>query len=127
MNNKKLEITKYVMNCLEISDKQHNLKNHLRLWWKNTRQKNKGGLALTGQGFAALSNADIRYYRINFAENLEFESKIILGLDNFIDCPFYITKKEIYVFDEFTAVQMILFEGNIKKFIGAKLDNSKLD
>lgn len=113
------------MSCLNISVDRSILKTHLINWWKNPRQKDKGGFLLTDEGFSALTKANIKYYKIIFDENLNFENKIILGLDNFINYPFFITRKEIYVFDETTAIQMVLFGGNVKKFINAKLNNFK--
>jgi hypothetical protein len=37
-------------------------------------------------------------------------------MDQFIDCPFYLTKKAIFVYREKMAVQLVLFSGNIQKY-----------
>jgi hypothetical protein len=37
-------------------------------------------------------------------------------MDQFIDCPFYLTKKAIFVYSEKMAVQLVLFSGNIQKY-----------
>lgn len=98
---------------LDISPK--NLKAFIRLWWQNPRQKNKGGYWLTPLGFEAFQKADIKSYRIAFENPIEImENKFIIWLDNAIECPFYLNKKEIYVFGEKTAVQMMLFSGDLR-------------
>jgi hypothetical protein len=44
----------------------------------------------------------------------------MIWLDRFIDGPWHITKKSIVVFKEKTAVQLILFSGDVQKFGLAK-------
>lgn len=126
MKNQKIEITKYILTQLNIPITEQIIRKKLSLWWKNPRDKVKGGLGLTSEGFSALNEAKIKNYHIKFNELLEFDSKTILGLDNFITAPFFINQKEIWIFDEFNAVQLVLFEGNVKKFITAKIRNSSL-
>lgn len=124
MINHKIEITKYVMNQLQIQFDDKIIRRKLPVWWKNPRQKVKGGMGLTKEGFEAFKAAEIKNYRIKFEENLHFDNNIILSLDKIIPWPFYITHKDIYVFDESTAIQIILFGGNVKKFLQAKKRNS---
>ena len=113
--NQKIKITEFLLDCEGIENTQQNIKKYKVIWWRNPRVKNKGGLWLTTLGFEALVKADIKYYEIKFEDPiLEFENKFIIWLDNTIACPFYLTKKEIFVFGEKTAVQMILFSGNLK-------------
>jgi hypothetical protein len=40
----------------------------------------------------------------------------MIWLDRFIDSPYYIDKNSIVVFKEKTAVQLILFNGDIQKY-----------
>lgn len=103
------------MNELGIEITPKKLKSYTNAWWKNCRQKSKGGLWLTEKGFDAFLKADIKNYQIKFNEPIDiFENKFIIWLDNSIDCPFFLTRKEIHVFGEKTAVQMILFSGDLK-------------
>jgi hypothetical protein len=67
--------------------------------------------------FNIIFNKISSYYNYNNQE--------IIWLDNFIDCPWFLTKKEIFVFGEKMAVQLVLFSGNIKKFAHAKAENLK--
>lgn len=127
MNNPKIEITKYVINQLKLSTDDKTFRQLTAGWWKNIRKKQKGGMSLTERGFEALKQAEIKNYRIKFDEVLQLNNQVILGLDNFINTPFYVTHREIYVFDETTAIQIILFNGNLKKFVRAKRKSLSLD
>jgi len=82
----------------------------------NPRQKAKGGLRLTESGWDWLREADLKYYQIDLPKEIEWTNQLIIRLDQFIECPFYITKKAIYVFGERMAVQLVLFSGNIQKY-----------
>lgn len=124
--NQKSKITEYLMTELGIEITPKKLKSYAAAWWKNCRQKPKGGLWLTEKGFEAFLKADIKNYQIKFEEPIDiFENKFILWLDNAIDCPFFITPKEIYVFAEKTAVQMILFSGDLKLLYKAYTKNKE--
>jgi hypothetical protein len=115
------------MNSLEIPFDEKKFRKQKLLWWKNPREKEFGGMSLTPQGFEAFVRAGIKNYKIKFEYILDIDSnKIILGLDNFINSPFYITHREMHVFDETTAIQLILFNGDLKKFIHSKYRNLHL-
>jgi hypothetical protein len=124
--NQKIQITKSVAEQLQLSTDNKSIKKLLHLWWQNPRKKEKGGLKLTKQGFADLNKADIKNHRIKFEEPIEiYENQLIIHLDRFIDCPWFIIRDSIYVFNDRTAVQLILFSGNVKNFITAKLKSIK--
>lgn len=89
-------------------------------WWYSTRQKEQGGLRLTEQGYDALVKAGIKDYRIKYEDPIRFTNQLMIWLDNFIDCPFYLRNQDIYVFSEKMAVQLVLFSGNVYKFSAAK-------
>ena len=110
------EITRYV---LQQADKPYDdayVKKMLPAFWMNPRQKTKGGLRLTDSGWDWLRQADLKYYQIDLPKEIEWTNQLIIRLDQFIECPFYITKKAIYVFGERMAVQLVLFSGNIQKY-----------
>lgn len=114
--NPKFEITKKVLESQGIAADEKRIKETILTWWVNPRTKSKGGLRLTEQGFSCFKQADIKYYEIKFDETIFFNNELIIWIDQNLDCPFYITNKKIWVFGERTAVQLVLFSGNIQKF-----------
>ena len=85
-------------------------------WWQNPRPKKVGGLRLTIEGYEVFQKLDVTEHAINFPNDTEFTGQLVLWLDRFIDCPFYLESKRIIVFSENVAVQLILFSGNIQKY-----------
>ena len=89
--------------------------------WQNPRKKEIGGNRLTTEGFRVLvEDLDIKKYDIEFPNDLTITNQIVIWLDRFIDGPYYVNKSSISVFKEKTAVQLILFSGDIQKFGLAK-------
>lgn len=121
----KNDLTKYVASELGLNTDEKTLKKLIPTWWANPRQKAKGGLRLTEQGFDALQKADIKAHQIRFEEPVFYTNQLVIWLDNFIDCPWYVTNKAIWVFGEKMAVQLVLFSGNIAKFSAAKANKLK--
>ena len=113
--NQKIKITKYVAEQLNLSTDEKHLKQLLPIWWQNTRIKEKGGLGLTQQGFDCLTQADIKFHRVGFEDPVLVTNSLLLWMDRSIDCPFYITRDEIYLFGERMAVQLVLFSGDLQK------------
>jgi len=78
----------------DMSDES--IKRNYMLWWQNTRAKGDSGLRLTRDGFDyAIEKADLETYEIKFPNEIKFTPQVFLYLDNFIDCPYYVTKKRI--------------------------------
>lgn len=125
--NLKVELTKKILEILNLDSSQQNIQKIIPVWWYSTRKKSTGGLQLTSVGFEAFIKADIKNYKIKFLEPIVLSNKLVLWLDNYIDCPFYLRSKEVYVFSEKTAVQLMLFSGNIQKFTEAKATRAQLD
>lgn len=121
----KNDVTKYTMEQLHLEVNEKTIKRTVLLWWKNPRKKLSGGLRLTEQGYACLKNADLKDYRVAFETPIEFTGQLIIWLDRFIDCPFYVTDEEIFVFSERMAIQLILFAGDLKRFGAAKAESLK--
>lgn len=114
------EIVRYV---LQQAGKPHDdayVKKMIPAFWMNPRQKTKGGLRLTDSGWEWLKEADLKYYQIDLPKTIEWTNQLIIWLDQLIECPFYITKKSIFVFGERMAVQLVLFSGNVQKYGLAK-------
>ena len=114
------EITKKVLEITNPAATTQDFQSALNHWWSNRRKKVQGGLRLTEEGFAALQSAQIESYKVKFEEPLLLTNQLIIWLDHFIECPFYLNHKEIYVFSESMAIQLMLFSGDIQKFSAAK-------
>ena len=93
---------------------------HIHIWWKNTRKKDRSGLRLTDEGFEMLETIDLKMYEIPFHDKLKFTTQVLIFLDQFIDCPYYVTNKCIFVTSERKAVELTMFSGDIRKFGLAK-------
>ena len=113
--NPKHEITKVVLESLGLPADEKRIKKTIPTWWFSTRIKDKGGLRLTEQGFDCLRKADIKCYEVKFDEPIVVTNELIIWIDQNIDCPFFLTNRQIWVFGERTAIQLVLFSGNIAK------------
>lgn len=95
-------------------------KNHAVIW-QNPRKKAQGGQRLTDEGFNVFTvQMDMKSYDIEFPKEFTLTNQVMIWLDRFIDGPWYMTKKSIVVFKEKTAVQLVLFSGDVAKFGMAK-------
>ena len=121
----KIEITKYVASQLNLDTSEKSIRKLKQIWWQNPRIKEKGGLRLTEEGYQSLITSGIKAHHVKFDPVAQYTNQEIIWLDNFIDCPWFLTKKEIFVFGEKMAVQLVLFSGNIKKFAYAKAESLK--
>lgn len=93
-----------------------NIKQYMPLWWRNIRNKEKGGLRLTEAGFDLLSEIDIELYDIPYPKDMPLTTQVIIFLDQFINCPYYITNRSIFVTSEKKAVELTLFSGDLRKY-----------
>ena len=114
--NQRIEIAKYVLGALGKPNDDTYAQKMLPAFWVNPRQKETGGLRLTDSGHEWMQAADIKCYKIDLPKEINWTNKLIIQLDQFIDSPFYLTKKAIFVYSEKMAVQLVLFSGNIQKY-----------
>jgi hypothetical protein len=99
----------------QVSDSE-TVKKYKSLWWWNFRSKDSGGLRLTEEAMTFIQeDAKIKTYKIEFPKEFAFTPQVLVWLDNFIDSPFYITKKFIVVLKEKAAFELYLFSGDIRK------------
>lgn len=121
--------TKVFLSQLGKSTNDSSVKEYMPLWWQNSRQKETGGLRLTEHGFDLLSELDITVYEIPFPQDMVLTAQVIIFLDQFIDCPYYLTNRSIYVTNEKKAVELTLFSGDLRKYGIAKAlsRNKKVD
>jgi hypothetical protein len=109
--------TKVFLSEANLPSDDEAIKAYMTRWWKNTRKKLNQSLALTPEGFDFLVNTlQLKEYRIEFPKDFKFTSQILIWLDQFIDCPHYYTKKEIYVFKERKAAELMLFSGDVRRY-----------
>lgn len=95
---------------------EQNVQSIKHIWWYNIRDKDKGGLRLTTEGFDVLKKLELAVYEIPFPLDMTLTTQIIIFLDNFIDCPYYLTNKSIFVTMEKKAVELTLFSGDLRKY-----------
>lgn len=94
-----------------------NVKTKMRLWWQNTRTKTEGGLRLSDEGFLFVQNElDLQVYEVLFPVGFDLKPQVIIFLDKFIDCPYYLTETSITVLSERKCVELHLFSGDVQKY-----------
>lgn len=93
------------------------LTNKMREIWKNHRSKSVGGLRLSETGLHYLQDTlHLTSYKVPFPKDLDLKPQVLLYLDKFINCPYYITNHAITVFNEKNAVELHLFSGDVRRY-----------
>ena len=91
--------TKIFLQQSQQSINKSTLKEYTTKWWKNTRKE--GGLRLTDKGFQFISEElELQTYSIPYPKDFEFTTQVIIWIDNFIDCPYYLDHRKIIVTNE---------------------------
>lgn len=108
--------TKIFLKQLGQSVSEQNVKAMMPVWWYNTRNKDVGGLRLTEEGYETIKKLDIAIYDIPFPLDMTLTTQVIIFLDQFIDCPYYLTNRSITVTNEKKAVELTLFSGDLRKY-----------
>lgn len=117
----KLKLTKEFLKDSGLPDDEKSLEKYLWSWWVNPRLNGDRSLGLTTQGYEVISkDVGLKFYQIDLPNNIEITNQLIIWLDKFIDCPWYMTKRSIFVSREKIAVQLVLFSGDLQKFGKAK-------
>lgn len=117
--------TKIFLKELDIATSEANIKQYMPLWWQNTRSKITGGLRLTDEGFNILSKIGLETYDIPYPKEMPLTTQVIIFLDQFIDCPYYLTNRSITVTNQKKAVELTLFSGDLRKYGLTKAMNRK--
>ena len=116
MNQKEI-YTRIFLKQSNIAINELSIKTYMPKWWKNSRTKDTGGLRLTDEGYDFLKDElDIRMYEVPYKADTEFTTQVIIWLDQFIDCPYYLSQRCMYVTDERKALELSLFSGDIRKY-----------
>ena len=109
--------TKVFLKQSDIAVSEASIKEYFSVWWQNTRTKSEGGLRLTEEGYRLISeDLDLTTYDIPFPRDFEITTQILIFLDKFITCPYFLTNKGIIVTDEKKAMELHLFSGDIRKY-----------
>lgn len=108
--------TKLFLKELGKSYNDVNVKEFMPIWWYNTREKTEGGLRLTDEGFDVVRQIELTTYDIPYPRDMPITTQIIIFLDKFIDCPYYLTDRSITVTNERKAVELGLFSGDLRKY-----------
>lgn len=108
--------TKIFLKELGIATSDTNVKQYMPIWWQNTRIKDKGGLRLTEAGMEAVGNIGLATYDIPYPKDMPLTTQVIIFLDQFIDCPYFLTNRSITVLNEKKAVELTLFSGDLRKY-----------
>ena len=96
---------------------EENVQTKMRLWWKNNRTKQEGGLRLTEEGMEFVTSIlDLAVYEVPFPIELDLKPQVIIFLDKFIDCPYYLTDRSITVLSERKCFELYLFNGDVQKY-----------
>ena len=115
--NSKETYTKIFLKQADIAISETSLKQYMPLWWQNTRGKEIGGLRLTDDGFDFLvEKIDLQMYEVPFPKDFKLTTQTVIFLDRFINCPYYLTPRSIYVTDEKKSMELHLFSGDLRKY-----------
>lgn len=108
--------TKIFLKQLDKSSDDTTVRQYMPLWWQNTREKDNGGLRLTETGYNVLTQIGLATYDIPYPTEMPLTTQVIIFLDQFIDCPYYLTNRSITVTNEKKAVELTLFSGDVRKY-----------
>ena len=109
--------TKIFLKQANIAITEATLKEYLPVWWQNTRNKTEGGLRLTEEGFRFVTeDLSLATYDVPYPANFEITTQVVIFLDQFISCPYYMGRNGITVTDEKKALELHLFSGDIRKY-----------
>jgi len=112
--------TSVFLKAAGLPDDEESIKKNKALWWYNLRSKSVGGLRLTDQGLKFIKDSEIRVYTISFPKEIMLHPQLLIWLDNQLESPYHLTRRNISVIKERAALEIYLFAGDIKKMGYAK-------
>jgi hypothetical protein len=108
--------TKVFLQAANLNTDPDTIKKYKDVWWWSFRHKTQGGLRLTEHALSFIEeHAKIKTYKIEFPKDFSFTPQVLVWLDQFIESPYFITKKHITVLREKSAFELYLFSGDIRK------------
>jgi hypothetical protein len=120
------DITEAILNGMGLPHDDDEIKKHLTLWWANPARSSKS-LQLTKTGFDIFNKVEIKFFKVDFNEEINLSGQFLLDLLRSMTCPFYINFKKrcIFVTSDKIAVQLVLYGGNISQFVKIKSQTRK--
>ena len=113
----KTAYTQTFMQLLNQAVHEETLKSCYYTWWQNVRESYQArSLRLTKSGLEIVKRLEIKTYIIKFPDKIIFTPQTFLWLDEFVDCPYYVDKKQIVVTMERMALQLMMFAGDVTKY-----------
>jgi len=113
----KTTYTKIFLQQANISVNENTMKEYLPIWWRNSRVKAEGGLRLTEEGLKFVQERlELQTYDVPFPQEFTITTQVLIFLDKFIDCPYYLAADGIIVTNEKKAMELHLFSGDIRKY-----------
>jgi hypothetical protein len=117
----KIQLTERILGQLSMPVDSKNIRKFHNRIWLNPRSAHANSLRLSEYGYYIFAEQlALTKYEISFPEDSEFTNELVLRLDKFLESPYYIQKKSLVVFREKTAVELILYGGDIQKYGKAK-------
>ena len=118
--------TKIFLKQADKSIDPANVELHLHKWWYSRRLKKKGGLRLSDEGYEFLvRDLELQEHEVPFTDQIELSPNVIIFLDQYLDCPYYLTHKSLTVFSEKAAFKLHMFSDDIRKFGLIKAMNAR--
>ena len=109
--------TKVFLKQANIAISDSSMAEYMPKWWQHTRGKETGGLRLTEEGMLFLmEKIELATYEVPFPQDFKITTQVIIFLDKFIDCPYFLTNRSITVTDEKKALELHLFSGDVRKY-----------
>lgn len=109
--------TKIFLKAGNLALSDENVSMYSKRWFVNNRRKDEGGLRLTDQGFEFIKETlELKVYEVPFPASLDLKPQVIVFLDRFIDCPYYLTEESITVLGERKAFELHLFSGDVRQY-----------
>jgi hypothetical protein len=122
----KVKLTKDILSQLSMPTDAKTIGKYSKTWWRNTRPGHPNSLRLSDAGFNVfIEHLNLTRYEIDMPKDTEWTSQLVLRLDNFMESPYYIQKKTMTVFREKTAIELILYGGDVQKYTWAKDQSQK--
>jgi hypothetical protein len=126
--NWKENYTKIFLKTANKSIDEATVKQYISTWWQNTRSKDTGGLRLTEAGYNFITEElKLQTYQVPYPKDFNFTTNVIIWMDQFIDCPYYLGKQGIVVTNEKKAMELHLFSGDVRKYGLIKAMNRQKD
>ena len=118
--------TKIFLKQANVALTEENIGVSMRVWWQNNRTKKEGGLRLTEEGLDFVrTTLDLTVYEVPFPIGFDLKPQVIIFLDRFIDCPYFLTDRSITVLSERKCFELYLFNGDVQKYGITKAIRSK--